>query len=272
MTKTDVRPPRSLRSLSPKGEHASLGATRRMDVRPPRSLRSLPPKGEHASLGAARREAVFAQRRALLGMALGAALVSFAGTAAAALVDGTNYARLKAPVPVETGKKIEVIEFFSYGCPHCAELEPQISSWLAKLPADVQFRRVPVFFQPNWVNLGKVYYTLDALGEEAKLSPAVFAAIHGGNQSLWNDKTFLDWAASKGLDRKKVEDMYNSFAINGKMSRAKQLAQTYGIQSVPTVIVDGKFITASDKVGGHAQLPAAIDELIVKARAERPKG
>ena len=214
----------------------------------------------------------FARRRAFLGMALGAAVASFAGTAAAALVEGTNYARLKVPVPVETGKKIEVIEFFSYGCPHCAELEPQITTWLAKAPADVQFRRVPVFFQPNWVNLGKVYYTLEALGEETKLSQAVFAAIHGGNQNLWNDKTFLDWAASKGLDRKKVEDMYNSFTISGKMNRAKQLAQTYNIQSVPTVIVDGKFITASDKVGGHAQLPAAIDELVAKARAERPKG
>jgi len=215
----------------------------------------------------------FARRRAFLGIALGATVAAVAGhaMAAEALVEGKNYGRLKIAVPVETGKKIEVIEFFSYGCPHCAELEPHLDAWLAKLPADVAFRRVPVFFQERWINLGKIYYTLDALGEE-KLSPAVFAAIHGGNQSLWNDKTFFDWAASKGLDRKKVEDMYNSFAINGKMSRARQLAQTYSIQSVPTVIVDGKFVTASDMVGTHAQLPAAVDELIAKARAERPKG
>jgi thiol:disulfide interchange protein DsbA len=214
----------------------------------------------------------FARRRAILGLALGAAVASFAGVAAAQLVEGTNYARLKSPVAVESGKKVEVIEFFSYGCPHCAELEPHIDAWLAKLPPDVQFRRVPVFFQDRWVNLGKVYYTLEAMGEEAKLSPAVFAAIHGSNTSLWNDKTFFDWAASKGLDRKKVEDIYNSFTINGKVNRAKQQAQTYNVQSVPTVVVDGKFITASDRVGTHAQLPAAIDELIVKARAERPKG
>ena len=229
-------------------------------------------EGEHVSVGATLREAGFARRRAFLAMAIGAVVISFSGIAASALVEGTNYGRLKVPVPVESGKKIEVIEFFSYGCPHCAELETQLIPWLAKLPADVQFRRVPVFFQPNWVNLGKIYYTLEALGEDAKQSQAVFAAIHGGNQSLWNDKTFMDWAASKGLDRKKVEEMYNSFAINGKMHREKQLAQTYNIQSVPTIIVDGKFITASDKVGGHAQLPAAIDELIAKARAERPKG
>ena len=83
---------------------------------------------------------------------------------------------------------------------------------------------------------------------------------------------FFDWAASKGLDRKKVEDVFTSFAIDGKMKRAMQLAQQYNIQSVPTVVVDGKFITSSDRVGTHAQLPAAIDELVAKARAERPKG
>ena len=210
-------------------------------------------------------------RRTFLAATLGMALASLAGHAFAQLAEGKNYQRLKAPVPVETGKKIEVIEFFSYGCPHCAELEKYLIPWRAKLPQDVQFRRVPVMFQDRWVNLGKIYYTLDALGEEEKLSPDVFAAIHGQNVSLWNDKTFFDWAASKGLDRKKVEDVYGSFAISGKMNRARQQAQLFDIQSVPTVVVDGKFVTGSDKVGTHAQLPAALDELIVKARAERSK-
>jgi thiol:disulfide interchange protein DsbA len=211
------------------------------------------------------------RRRSFLAMTLGIALASIGSNAAAQLTEGKNYFRLKAPVPVETGKKIEVIEFFSYGCPHCAELEPYLTAWLAKLPPDVQFRRVPVMFQDRWVNLGKIYYTLDAMGEDAKLSLEVFTAIHGKNVSLWNDKTFFDWAASKGLDRKKVEDIYASFAIAGKMNRAKQQAQTFDIQSVPTIVVDGKFVTGSDKVGSHAQLPAAIDELVAKARSERAK-
>jgi thiol:disulfide interchange protein DsbA len=219
------------------------------------------------------KETSFARRRAFLNLAIGIAAASLAGTSLAdALVEGTNYARLKVPVPVETGKKIEVIEFFSYGCPHCADLEQYLGPWRAKLPADVEFRRVPVAFQPAWEKLGRDYYTLDALGEEQKLASSVFAAIHGSNMRLSDEKTFFDWAASKGLDRKKVEDMYNSFSIGSKMNRAKQLAQAYNIQSVPTVVVDGKFITASDRVGGHSQLPAAIDELIAKARAERPKG
>lgn len=207
--------------------------------------------------------------RVLLAAIAAVALTS--GSAAAQLVEGKNYARIANPQPVETGKKIEVIEFFSYGCPHCAELEQYLDPWLAKLPQDVAFRRVPVMFQPRWVPLAKIYYTLDALGAESKLSPDVFKAIHGLGTALWEEKAFYDWAASKGLDRKKVEEVFKSFAISGKMNRAKQLAQEYNIQAVPTVIVDGKFVTSSDRVGTHAALPAAIDELIAKARAERSK-
>ena len=211
-------------------------------------------------------------RRALLaGLAVAPAALLLAPPALAELVEGRNYDRLKNPQPTEMGNKIEVVEFFSYGCPHCAELEPYLETWLGKLPPDVGFRRVPVMFQDRWIPLGKIYYTLDAIGEERKLSPDVFKAIHGQGVQLWNEKAFLDWAASKGLDRKKVEDVYDSFAINGKMNRARQQAQQYNIQSVPTVVVDGKFITGSERVGTHANLPGAIDELIVKARAEHGK-
>jgi protein dithiol oxidoreductase (disulfide-forming) len=201
-------------------------------------------------------------------LALLAVALFAAGAARAELVEGKNYARIANPQPVETGKKIEVIEFFSYGCPHCAALEPFLDKWLEKLPPDVAFRRVPVMFQQRWVPLAKIYYTLDALGD-AKLSPEVFKAIHQTGTPLWDTKAFLDWAVSKGLDRKKVEDVFTSFAIDGKMKRAMQLAQEYQIQAVPTVVVDGKFVTSSDRVGTHANLPAAIDELVAKARSER---
>ena len=188
------------------------------------------------------------------------------------LQEGKQYERLKNPQPVETGNKIEVVEFFSYGCPHCADLEPYLEEWLKTLPPDVQFRRVPVLFQERWVALAKVYYTLDALGVEPKMSQDVFNAVHKQGINLAYDKVFFDWAATKGLDRKKVEDIFGSFSVTGKVNRAKQIAQNYNIQSVPTVVVDGKFITASDRVGTHAQIPAALDELVAKARSERPKG
>jgi thiol:disulfide interchange protein DsbA len=211
------------------------------------------------------------KRLVSIGLA-GAAALAFVLVGAAELNEGREYTRLKNPQPVETGKKIEVIEFFSYGCPHCNDLEPFLQDWMKRLPPDVQFRRVPVMFQQRWEALAKVYYTLDAMGEEARLSPEVFKAVHVNNVPLHQDKQFFDWAASKGLDRNKVADTYNSFAVASKFNRAKTLAGAYNIQSVPTIVVDGKFITASDRVGTHANLPAAIDVLVAKARAERPKG
>jgi thiol:disulfide interchange protein DsbA len=191
--------------------------------------------------------------------------------AAQAVEEGREYLRLKNPQPVETGKKIEVIEFFSYGCPHCADLEPILQNWMKTgMPADVQLRRVPVMYQDRWIPLAKIYYTLEALGEEKRLSPDVFSALHSKGMSLWQDKTFFDWAASQGLDRKKVEDMYNSFAMSGKVNRARQAAEAYQIQSVPSFVVDGKYVTY--KVSTHRAIPPTLDALIAKARAERPKG
>jgi protein dithiol oxidoreductase (disulfide-forming) len=209
-------------------------------------------------------------------MSLLAGLVLMATLAPAALaqgpaVEGRQYVRINPAMPVETGKKIEVIEWFSYGCPHCAEFEPPLDEWLKALPPDVSFRRIPVMFQPRWVDLAKVYYTLEAMGEDARLSPEVFAAIHVKGLALWEPAKFFDWAATKGLDRKKVEDLYNSFTMSGRINRAKQLAQAYNIQEVPTVIVDGKFLTTAARAGSHAATPVVMTELVNKARAERPK-
>lgn len=210
-------------------------------------------------------------RRLLPLAALFVAALPLAATAQA-LQEGTNYVRLKSPQAVDTGDKIEVLEFFSYGCPHCADLDPVLVQWQKAMPADAAFRRVPVGFgRESWDNLGKAFYTLEALGVEQKLTPEVFAAIHRGNLRLDSPKAFFDWAAGKGLDRKKVEDMFNSFAIAGKMNKANQAAKAYQVQSVPLVIVDGKFMTASDKVGSHANLPSAINALVAKAKAERGK-
>ena len=197
----------------------------------------------------------------------------FVAAAATAQVpqEGKQFLRLATPQPVETGKKIEVLEFFSYGCPHCGDFEPILQGWLKTAPADVQFRRVPVMFQDRWVPLGKEYYTLEALGEDARLSPMLFTAIHKDGLPAWQEKAFLDWAQSKGLDRKKVEDIYNSFAIAGKVNRARAQAQAYNVQSVPLVIVDGKYLVSGEQVGSNAAMIPVIDALIVKSRAERPK-
>ena len=200
------------------------------------------------------------------------ALALPAGAQTSGPQEGREYLRIKNPLPVETGKKIEVIEFFSYGCPHCGEFEPVLQNWLKTIPADVAFRRVPVEFQDRWVPLAKEYYTLEALGEDGRLTPEMFSAIHNKGASMWNEKTFFDWTAAQGLDRKKVEDMYNSFGIAGKVNRARQMAKSYGVQSVPLIVIDGKFMVSTEKVGSHSAMIPVMDALIAKARAERPKG
>ena len=136
-----------------------------------------------------------------------------------------------------------------------------------RLPADVQLRRIPAQFSPQWIGTAKVWYTLEGLNEE-KLVPAVFTAIHSQNIRLDQDKAFLDWIATQGVDRKKAEDMYNSFAVNGKVARAKTLVQTYGVQSVPTFVVDGKYTTETGQSKRHEDVPGILDKLIDKSRAE----
>jgi thiol:disulfide interchange protein DsbA len=212
-------------------------------------------------------------RRGFLALVAAFALAALAGPAGAQnLTEGKEYARLKNPLPVDTGKKIEVIEFFSYGCPHCKDLDPELQAWTKNLPPDVEFKRVPVDFgREQWANLAKVYYTLEAMGVEAKYTPLVFDALHAKGTPLFTDKAFFDWAAAQGLDRKKVEETYASFGVNSKLQRAKQLAKSYQVQSVPMIVVDGKFVTAPDKVGSHAAMPGAINALVAKAKAERPK-
>ncbi|GIK85764.1 MAG: thiol:disulfide interchange protein [Betaproteobacteria bacterium] len=215
-----------------------------------------------------------ASRRGFLAFAAGCGALAIAGRAAAqpALVEGQNYTRLRNPQPVDSGRKVEVLEFFSYGCPHCRDLDPELVAWKKTLPADVEFRRVPVDFgREQWRNLGKVYYTLEALDVEERLTPEFFVALHDKRAPLFEPKAFLDWIAAKGVDRKKAEDTFNSFGVTSKMNRALTLAKNYSVQSVPLVIVDGKFQLSSDKVGSHANMPAAINQLIAKARAERPK-
>ena len=179
--------------------------------------------------------------------------------------------RLKNVQAVETGAKIEVIEFYSYGCNHCRDLEEFLGPWIKKVPADVSFKRVPVAFQPAWTNLGKIYYTLGALGRE-DLTPKVFQSIHTAGVKLFEENVFFEWAGGNGLDVAKVKEMWGSFAVNSKMNRAKTLSANYQVDSVPMIFVDGKFkIQPHLLKGSHKDVPAALDFVIAKARSERKK-
>lgn len=208
-----------------------------------------------------------------LALSIGAGVMaaSLSASAQEQLTEGREFLRLQNVQAVESGAKIEVIEFFSYGCNHCRDLEEFLGPWTKKVPADVSFKRVPVAFQPAWATLGKIYYTLDALGRE-DLTPKVFSSIHTSGIKLFDEKVFFEWAGNNGLDPKKVQEMWGSFAISSKMNRAKTLATNYQVDSVPMLFVDGKFKLQQHLLKGkNADVGAGLDFLIAKARAERKK-
>jgi len=183
--------------------------------------------------------------------------------------EGHDYARVKNPQPVTTGKQVEVLEFFWYRCPHCFQLEPGLNTWLKNLPKDVQVRRVPAVFRDDWMPGAKLYYTLEQMGLLNRLHTKVFDAYHVENINLNDPAVLGDWIAKQGVDRKKFEGIYNSFSTQSKATQGARLATAYAITGVPAFIIDGKYATSVSMTGSPARLFEVLDQLIVKARAER---
>lgn len=201
---------------------------------------------------------------------LAAAVLSLSAYAAPeAAFEGHDYTRLDSPQPVATGKKVEVLEFFWYRCPHCNQLEPGLNAWLKKLPRDAQIRRVPAVFRDDWMPAAKLYYTLEQMGQLSRLHHKVFDAYHVERINLDAPAVLGDWVAKQGVDRSRFESIYNSFSTQSKAMQGAQLATAYGISGVPTFIVDGKYMTSMSMTGSEPRLFDVLDQLIVKARAER---
>jgi len=195
--------------------------------------------------------------------------LAFLAQPAAAIEAGKDYLVLSPAQPVDSQGKIEVLEFFAYTCPHCFELEPDLAAWSRKLPKDVVLKRVPAVFSAKWEPMARAYYTLESLGVLDKLHVDVFEAIHLKGQNLTQAETFYGWAASQGLDRKRVQDVYNSFGVSMKVARAKQLSQGYKLSGVPALTVNGKYLTSGSLTGGHAKTLEAVDALIEMERGTR---
>lgn len=191
---------------------------------------------------------------------------------ASAQTAGRDYSPITPAQATDNPAQIEVLEFFSYGCPHCSEFHPTVSKWSAKLPADVTFKRVPVSFgRAQWASLSKLYYALEATGDLAKLDGAVFHALHEKGLKLYDDKSIAEWVTAQGVDAKKFSDAYNSFGVVSKVKRGDQLAQGAKIQGVPALAIDGKFLIVNEGVKDYAELVARADKVIEKARSERFK-
>ncbi len=207
-------------------------------------------------------------------------LLAVAGLAGAAeLKEGQNFVTYNPPRATDVRDRIEVTEFFWYGCSHCFHLEPDLVKWLKKLPKDATFRRVPAVFPDRsgnpgqWASGAALYYTLEALGVGEKLHGDIFSAIHNERnmEILRDDKAMAAWLGKKGVDAKAFAAAYQSFAVRSKVLRSMQLTEAHGLDGVPAVIVDGRYRAIA--VGGSTNddYLALADKLIDKARKDRAK-
>lgn len=200
--------------------------------------------------------------------------VLIASAPRAALEEGKNFTILVPPQPTSQRNKIEVVEFFSYGCPHCAHFYPLLSAWVAKLPPDVVFRRVPVGFNRDfWVNLQRAFYALEATGDLARLDGPLFHALHEERRPLVDASSLAEWVGNNGGNADKFTEAYASLAVNKQSFQADQMAQEFRIEGIPSLAIDGRYVThaeaTTDEVEAMKGLLANADELIVRVRNER---
>ena len=180
-------------------------------------------------------------------------------------VEGTDYVKLNQPLAVAPGK-IEVIEFFWYGCPHCYAFEPALDAWQKKLPGDVAFRRVPVAFRPQYEAHQRIYYALDALGLVPTMHRKVFYAIHGERQHLDKAPDIVAWMQKNGVDADKFTQEFNSFSVQSKTRAATKLAEDYKIDGVPAIGVHGRYYTSGSLAGSNEGALTVADSLIQRVR------
>ncbi len=208
----------------------------------------------------------------LIGLGLGTA--GFATTLPALAqggpVEGKHYVRLSTPAPVNApAGKIEVIEFFWYGCPHCNAFEPTLDAWAKKLPADVAFRRVPVAFREIYAAHQQIYYTLEAMDKVEAMHRKVFYAIHNDRQRLEKIDEIAALMEKNGIDKAKFIETYNSFSVQTKAKQATRLAEAYKIDGVPAMGIQGKFFTSGTLAGSTDKALLATDYLIQQVRDKK---
>ena len=191
-----------------------------------------------------------------------------AGTALAQTtpVEGRDFTLVKPAQPHPTAGKVEVLEFFSYACPHCNAFEPTLSAWARGLPADVAFRRVPVPFLFNAENFQRTYYGLEALGMVEKMQPKVYAAVHIEKMRLDKPEDIAALVAKNGGDAAKFLSAFKSFSVATAVSRAKKAVADYKIDGVPTLAIQGLYLTSPSIAGGADKSLAVADALIAQAR------
>jgi protein dithiol oxidoreductase (disulfide-forming) len=187
----------------------------------------------------------------------------------AAAQDKFAYTELKPAQPTESGGKIEVLEFFWYGCPHCYNLEPLIEGWAKSLPRDVQFRRVPAVFNERWGHDAAIFYTFEALGVLDKVHRPFFDAIHRDHLRSDSQPAMSEWLQKQGIDPNKFYDTFKSFGVQSKLRRATQLTVAYRIDGTPAMTVQGRYTVSADQGRSQKGMLDTVDYLVDTVRKKK---
>lgn len=217
-------------------------------------------------------------RRRVLGVLTGAALLPAGARSTAARAQGEtepragiDYRLLRTPQVAPTDR-LQVLEFFYYGCPFCARLEPLLPAWRQRQPADVMFDRVPVIARDSWVPLGRLYYTLVELDRVHELHGEVYRAIHDsvdGAKALSEYAAVSRWAGRKGIARDVFTRAWEAPAVQASVQRARQMTDDYDIQATPSIVIDGRLLSSSGLTRGVDRLLPVVDQLLAQARSAR---
>lgn len=206
----------------------------------------------------------------LLSAGLIAGFVTSASASAAAPVAGKDYKVMQNPQPTSApAGKVEVIEFFWYGCPHCYAFEPTLEAWVKQQGDKIAFKRVPVAFRDDFIPHTKLYYTLVSLGLADKLTPVVFDEIHKQHDYLLTPQAQADFLAKQGVDKQKFMAAYNSFSVQGETKQAADLLKSYNIDGVPTLVVAGKYKTGTDYTNSLPGTATVLDYLVSQVQAKK---
>ena len=193
-------------------------------------------------------------------------LVVFTGLHADSRFSEQSYELLDPAVPTKTTGKIEVVEIFWYGCPHCYSLEPYLEKWLETKPDDVVFTRIPGVLGKSWIPHARAYFTAEQLGVVNKIHRPLFDAIHVQGEHIVDEKRLKEFFTDQGINGDDFSRIYESEAITDKLKESFLAGKEYKITGVPTIIINGKYKTSASLAGGNRELVAVINQLLEKER------
>ncbi len=185
------------------------------------------------------------------------------------IIEGKDYTVLSNPQKTNKNNKIEVINFFWYGCQYCAQLRPQIKTWLENKPSDIHFQEIPAIIHASWIPAAKLYLSIQQINAVDTLHNQVFSAIHQDNINLHEELTLFHWIETQDKNRGEFVNAYQSIEIQKHIARSTHMTRQYQITGVPAIVINGKYITNTEMGGTAENTMAIVNKLIKKARQDK---